>query len=31
MIIRFDMKEVPRTDVWEVPEGKSWQFTPEAA
>jgi predicted O-methyltransferase YrrM len=30
-IIRIDMKDVPRPDVWEVPEGKSWQFTPEAA
>lgn len=29
-IVRIDMKDVPRPDVWEVPE-KSWQFTPEAA
>lgn len=30
-IIRIDMKDVPRPDVWEVPQGQAWQFTPEAA
>lgn len=30
-IIRIDMKDVPRPDVWTVPDEKSWKFTPEAA
>jgi hypothetical protein len=30
-IMRIDMKDVPRPDVWEVPQEKSWKFTPEAA
>lgn len=30
-IIRIDMKDVPRPDVWEIPQEKAWQFAPEAA
>jgi predicted O-methyltransferase YrrM len=30
-IMRIDMKDVPRPDVWEIPSEKSWKFTPEAA
>lgn len=30
-IIRIDMKDVPRPDVWTVPDEKSWKFTPEIA
>lgn len=30
-IMRIDMKDVPRPDVWEIPTEQSWKFTPEAA
>jgi predicted O-methyltransferase YrrM len=30
-LARIDMKDVPRPDVWTIPQEKSWKFTPEAA
>ena len=30
-IMRVDMRDVPRPDVWDIAKEKAWQFTPEAA
>lgn len=30
-IVRIDMRDVPRPDIWDVPKGAEWQFAPEAA
>ena len=30
-IIRIDMKDVPRPDVWNVPDSSAWQFKPGEA
>lgn len=30
-IVRIDMKDVPRPDVWEIPDEQSWKFTPGEA
>jgi len=30
-IVRIDMKDVPRPDIWDVPKEKAWQFAPGEA